>query len=139
MNISVISGSRADYGLLDWPLHCLRKDPFFCVAEVKIWGHTAAQALYAVTEYLEDAKPDLVLLAGDRYEILSAALAAHLQQIPIAHLCGGDVSEGSYDDAMRDCISRLSTLHFPTSDSSLVRLVEMGCHPAYMVGSTGID
>ena len=58
MNLSVITGSRADYGLLEWPLKLLREDPFFAVAEVRIWDHTPAQAMQAVGEYLNEARPD---------------------------------------------------------------------------------
>lgn len=139
MNLSVISGSRADYGLLEWPLKVLREDPAFSIAEVKIWGMTAAQALEAVNKYLADAQPDFILILGDRFEILAAAIAAHLYRIPIAHIGGGDVSQGSYDDAMRDCISRLATLHFVTSDPAYSRLVALGYGNIHLVGNPGID
>ncbi len=139
MNLSVITGSRADYGLLEWPLKCLRADPFFAVAEVNIWGHTPSQALDAVRIYLADAKPDYMLILGDRFEILSAAIAAHLERVPIAHIGGGDVSQGSYDDAMRDCISRLATMHFVTSHSSLERLRALGYSNLHFVGNPGLD
>lgn len=139
MNITVISGSRADYGLLEWPIKCLREDKFFDVAEVRIWGHTAPQALQAMTDHLVFNRPDYVLVLGDRYEILSAAIAAHLQRIPIAHIGGGDVSLGSYDDAMRDCISRLAKLHFVTSRESEDALREH-YHPyVYLVGNPAVD
>jgi len=139
VNISVITGSRADYGLLEWPIKCLREDPFFSVAEVRIWGHSAASALEAMAGHLKENTPDYVLLLGDRFEILAAAVAAHLNRIPIAHIGGGDVSEGSYDDAMRDCISRLASLHFVTSNDSLERLSAMGYRYIYLVGNPAID
>ena len=139
MNLTVISGSRADYGLLEWPLKCLREDPFFSIAEVKIWGHTPAQALEAMTQHLAENTPDYVLLLGDRFEILSAAIAAHLQRIPIAHIGGGDVSQGSYDDAMRDCISRLASLHFATSTDSVARLNALGYGGVHLVGNPAVD
>ena len=139
MNLSVITGSRADYGLLEWPLRCLRADPYFAVAEVNIWGHTAAQALNALDIYLADAKPDCVLLLGDRFEIMAAAMAAHLQRIPIAHIGGGDVTLGSYDDAMRDCISRMASIHFVTSRRAWLRLKLRGYRNVHLVGNPGID
>ncbi len=140
MNLAVVTGSRADYGLLQWPLKCLREDPFFQVAEVMIWGHTAPQALQAVTDWLLESQPvDYVLLLGDRFEILSAAIAAHLQRVPIAHIGGGDVSEGSYDDAMRDCISRLASLHFATSGDAVHRLATRGYGDVHLVGNPAID
>lgn len=139
MNIAIISGSRADSGLLDWPTKTLKEDPFFSVAEVNIHGAIPAVALQATSNYLVQATPDCILILGDRFEILSAAIAAHLQRIPIAHIGGGDVSEGSYDNAMRDCISRLATLHFATSDDAYSRLVSLGCGDVHLVGNPGID
>ena len=139
MNLAVVTGSRADYGLLQWPMKCLREDPFFNVAEVRIWGHTASQALEAVTKHFEENRPDYVLLLGDRFEILSASIAAHLLRIPIAHIGGGDVSEGSYDDAMRDCISRLASVHFATSGDAVHRLVTRGYGDIHLVGNPAID
>ena len=139
MNISVITGSRADFGLLEWPVKCLREDPFFGVALVNIWGHTPAQALEAMSEHLSQNTPDCVLVLGDRYEILSAAIAAHLLRIPIAHIGGGDVSEGSYDNAMRDCISRLARIHFATSAVATTRLRAMGYMDVHDVGNPAID
>lgn len=139
MNIAVITGSRADFGILEWPLKVLRDDPFFNVAEWRIWGATADQSLVAVKNKLDEGKPDVVLLAGDRFEIMSAAMACHLERVPIAHIAGGDVTEGSYDDAMRDCISRMATLHFVTSTSAMARLTHMGCKNVHLAGSPGID
>jgi UDP-N-acetylglucosamine 2-epimerase (non-hydrolysing)/GDP/UDP-N,N'-diacetylbacillosamine 2-epimerase (hydrolysing) len=82
---------------------------------------------------------DWMLVLGDRFEVLGAVLAAHLLRIPIAHIAGGDRTEGSYDDAMRDCISRLATLHFVTNELSLARLRSMGYSNVHLVGSPGID
>ena len=140
MNLAVVTGSRADYGLLEWPLKCLREAPFFDVAEIRIWGNDVPTAFKHITLWLEtNDETHYVLLLGDRYEILSAALAAHLKRVPIAHIGGGDTSEGSYDHAMRDCISRLSSLHFATSFTSMDRLRAMGCNNVHLVGNPGID
>jgi len=139
MNIAIVTGSRADYGMLEWPLKVLRDDSYFSVAEWRIWGATADQAMSAVKGLLDDQRPDVVMLLGDRFEIMAAAMACHLERVPIAHLCGGDVTEGSYDDAMRDCISRMASIHFVTSTSAMARLTAMGLHNVHLVGSTGID
>lgn len=135
----MITGSRADYGMLEWPLKVLRDDPYFSVAEWNIWGTTADQAIVLVKQKLEEGRPDVVMLLGDRFEIMGAAWACHLERVPVAHLCGGDVTEGSYDDAMRDCISRMASIHFVTSTSAMARLTAMGLHNVHLVGSTGID
>lgn len=139
MNIAVVTGSRADFGLLEWPLKVLREDSYFAVAEWRIWGATADQAMGVVAAHLKSSRPDVVMLCGDRFEIMGAAMACHLERVPIAHLCGGDVTEGSYDDAMRDCISRMASIHFVTSTSAMARLTAMGLRNVHLVGSTGID
>ena len=139
MNLAVITGSRADYGLLEWPLKLLHEDPFFSVAEVNIWNAKADQAVQLVGEYLTKSRPDYVLLLGDRFEIMGAAFAAHLMRVPIAHIGGGDVTEGSYDNAMRDCISRFASIHFVTSQPSLDRLYGLGYTGLHLVGNPGID
>jgi UDP-hydrolysing UDP-N-acetyl-D-glucosamine 2-epimerase len=85
--------------------------------------------------------PDLVLVLGDRYEILATALAAVVARIPIAHLFGGDVTEGAIDDSIRHAITKLSALHFASNAESAARIVQMGEDPAHVfnAGSTGID
>ena len=139
MKITVVSGSRADLGLLEWPLHVMAQDSFFAGQLVKIWGATFAQAFDHITKRLEEERPDLMLILGDRYEIMAAATAAHLLRVPIAHIGGGDVTEGSYDDAMRDAISRMATVHFVTSTSAMARLSHMGYRNVHLVGNPGID
>ena len=123
--ICVVVGSRADRGLLEWPMKVLREDGAFTVVV-----NVPAE---------ERPFPDLILLLGDREEIMCAAMMAHLRRIPIAHIAGGDVTEGSYDDAMRDCISRLATLHFPTSPQSAFRLRQMGYMWVYDIGNLALD
>lgn len=100
-----------------------------------------ARALEGVDRALHDLCPDLLVLLGDRFEIMGAALAAHLQRIPIVHLSGGDETLGSLDDAMRHAISRLASLHLPTNEESARRLRALGV-PAdriVIVGSTALD
>ena len=101
----------------------------------------ASWALNGVAEALRKIGPDLLVLLGDRFEILAAAFAAHLERVPIVHLSGGDETLGSLDDAMRHAISRLASLHLPTNDESARRLSALGI-PAdriAVVGSTALD
>ena len=101
----------------------------------------AARSLEGVATELEALRPDLVMLLGDRFEILAAAFAAHLVRIPIVHLSGGDETLGSLDDAMRHAISRLAALHLPTNEQAARRLRALGV-PAdriEVVGSTALD
>lgn len=88
-----------------------------------------------------DLKPDMVVILGDRYEMLGAASAALLANIPIAHISGGDVTEGAYDDAIRHSITKMSHLHFTSTEVYRNRVIQLGEEPSrvYNVGSTGID
>lgn len=90
---------------------------------------------------LDRLMPDLVLVDGDRYEILAAVQAALLACIPVAHVGGGDVTEGSCDDAIRHCLTKLSHLHFPSNEQAYRRILQLG-EPEDRVfnhGSPGID
>ena len=139
MKITIVTGSRADFGLLEWPIKTMQEDSFFQGQIHKIWGATFDQAFRSCTDLFTAERPDLMLCLGDRYEILAAATAAHLLRVPIAHIGGGDVTEGSYDDAMRDCISRMATVHFVTSTSAMARLCHLGLRNVHLVGNPGID
>lgn len=90
---------------------------------------------------LEATQPDMLLALGDRYEILAAVQTAVVARVPIAHLCGGDVTEGAIDDSIRHAITKLAALHFPTNADSASRIVQMGedSTRVHNVGSTGLD
>ncbi len=139
MKVTIVTGSRADAGLLEWPIRTLQKDSYFQGQILKIWGASFDSAFRTCTDSFTTERPDLMLCLGDRYEILAAATAAHLLRVPIAHIAGGDVTEGSYDDAMRDAISRMASLHFVTSTSAMARLTHMGFRNVHLVGNPGID
>lgn len=89
----------------------------------------------------EDLKPDLLVVLGDRYEILAAVSAALFFKIPVAHLHGGEITEGAYDDSIRHAITKMSHLHFTSTDEYRNRVIQMGENPqnVYNVGSVGID
>lgn len=88
-----------------------------------------------------DLEPDLIIILGDRYEMLSAATAALIFRIPIAHLHGGEITEGAYDDAIRHAITKMSHLHFTSTEEHKGRVVQMGEQPGrvFNVGAIGID
>ncbi|MBP7529882.1 MAG: UDP-N-acetylglucosamine 2-epimerase (hydrolyzing) [Syntrophorhabdaceae bacterium] len=88
-----------------------------------------------------DLKPDMVVVLGDRFEIFAATQAALIARIPVAHIAGGDVTEGAYDDAMRHGITKMSHLHFATNEMSAKRIRQLGEEPGnvHNVGSPGID
>ena len=93
------------------------------------------------SKYLNKTKPDLVIILGDRFEILECALTTYLMRIPIVHLHGGEVSGGSYDDSMRHAISKLSNFHFVTEKTFKTRLIQMGEEKRniFCYGSLGVD
>src|SRR4030067_592305 len=85
--------------------------------------------------------PEFLILLGDRYEILAAAQAALFSRIPIAHIAGGDTTEGAFDEAIRHSITKMSHLHFVTNEVAAKRVRQLGENPAniYNVGSPGVD
>lgn len=178
MKVLVLTGSRADWGLLLPVLDALRDSDRFrleiaatgqhlaagtvSLATIAAEGHRVdhvidmelgpddspaalARSMGAVVSgmgaVLKVSQPDLILVLGDRYEILVAIQAAVVARVPIAHMCGGDVTEGAIDDAIRHAITKLSALHFPTNAESATRIIQMGENPSrvHNVGSTGID
>jgi UDP-hydrolysing UDP-N-acetyl-D-glucosamine 2-epimerase len=107
------------------------------VSLVEVFGKASS----LIAGELRKTMPDIVLVLGDRYEILAAVIAASFLNIPIAHLCGGDVTEGALDDAIRHSISKFSHIHFPSTHEAARRLIQLGeCEKnIFMVGSTGLD
>jgi UDP-N-acetylglucosamine 2-epimerase (non-hydrolysing)/GDP/UDP-N,N'-diacetylbacillosamine 2-epimerase (hydrolysing) len=88
-----------------------------------------------------DLKPDLLLVLGDRFEMLAAVTAALFYKIPVTHLYGGEITEGAYDDAIRHAITKMSHLHFTATEIYRKRVIQMGENPerVYNVGAIGID
>lgn len=89
----------------------------------------------------QDLRPDLLVVLGDRYEMLGAVSAALFFGIPVAHISGGDVTEGAYDDAIRHSITKMSHLHFTSTDIYRKRVIQLGEHPStvFNVGAIGLD
>jgi len=92
-------------------------------------------------EAYADLKPDIVVLLGDRFEIFSAASAAIIARIPIAHLHGGETTEGAFDEAIRHSITKMSHLHFTAVEEYRRRVIQLAEFPArvFNVGGLGID
>jgi UDP-hydrolysing UDP-N-acetyl-D-glucosamine 2-epimerase len=103
--------------------------------------HSMARGLAGFGDAVASLKPDLMLLLGDRYETLAAGCAALLSRCPVAHIAGGDISEGAVDDAIRHALTKLAHIHFPTNRDAADRIIQMGENPArvHCVGSTGLD
>ena len=92
-------------------------------------------------DVLETLKPDLVVVLGDRYEALAMAQTAFVMNIPIAHLHGGERTDGAYDDAIRHAITKLATLHFSAAEPYRKRIIQMGENPerVFNVGALGLE
>jgi len=97
--------------------------------------------LAGISEALNKLKPDLVIILGDRYEIFVAAIAAVVLKIPIAHLHGGESTEGSMDEIFRHSITKMANLHFVAAKEYQAKVLQLGENPefVFLVGGLGVD
>jgi UDP-hydrolysing UDP-N-acetyl-D-glucosamine 2-epimerase len=176
--ICIVTGTRAEYGLLSLLMKEIQVDPDLelqvivtgmhlapefgltykvieddgFVIDAKVEMLLASDTAVGITksiglgvlgfaDALESLNPDLLVLLGDRFEILASAQAALVARIPIAHLFGGDTTEGAFDEAIRHSITKMSHLHFVSNNQSAARVRQLGENPehVYNFGSTGID
>ena len=98
-------------------------------------------AIIGFADIFTRIRPDMIVLLGDRYEIFAAAAAALIHRIQIAHVGGGELTEGAIDDAMRHSITKMSTLHFTSTEEYRNRVIQLGEQPqnVYCVGSLGVE
>ena len=176
--ICVITGRRAEYGLLRWLMDGIARSDKLELQIVATGAHLSPEfgltfreieadgfridrkvemllssdtslgitksmgvAMIGFADALAELAPDMVLLLGDRYEIFSAAAAATIARIPVAHLHGGETTEGAFDEAMRHSITKMAQLHFVAADEYRRRVVQLGEDPTrvFQVGGLGID
>lgn len=88
-----------------------------------------SKSINITSEVIIKKKPDVIVILGDRYELLGSAIAAMILRIPIAHIHGGELTIGAYDDSIRHSITKLSHLHFPVHDIYKKRLIQLGENP----------
>ena len=178
LRVCVVTGTRADYGLLRPVMLGLEREERFDLKIVATGAHLSPEfgltvraieadgfvvdervemllssdspvgvtkslglATLGMADSLGRLQPDLLMVLGDRYEILAVAQAALVARIPVAHLSGGDVTEGAIDDAIRHAVTKLSHLHFVTNREAARRVEQMGEDPARVVvaGNPGLD
>jgi GDP/UDP-N,N'-diacetylbacillosamine 2-epimerase (hydrolysing) len=136
--------------LKDNGLQVIEKDGFKVAAVVECspqedthfsMTQAIATGIHGFASTFQDLSPDLVVLLGDRFETLTAAISAYGQKIPIAHIHGGEVTFGSLDEGFRHAISKFSHIHFVSHQSYADRLIRMGEAPetVHVVGAIGLD
>lgn len=100
-----------------------------------------SRAITGFSKYFGEVKPDMIILLGDRYELLSVAIVAMNYKIPIAHLHGGETTEGAIDECIRHSISKMSYLHFTSCEAYRRRVIQLGESPdrVFNVGAIGLE
>ena len=176
--ICVVTGSRAEYGLLRWVMegigeasglqlqivatgmhlspefgltframeddgfHIDRKVEMLLSSDTPIGvSKSMGLGLIGFADVLNELKPDIIVLLGDRFEVFAAATAALVARIPVAHLSGGEVTQGAFDEALRHSITKMSHLHFVAADEYRDRVIQLGEDPdtVFMVEGLGVD
>lgn len=97
-----------------------------------------SRCLAGMADAFDRLRPDLLLILGDRYEMLAVATAATLMRIPIAHIAGGEISEGAIDDNIRHALTKLSALHLVATEPYRRRVIAMGEHPSKVINTGAI-
>ncbi|WP_066055895.1 UDP-N-acetylglucosamine 2-epimerase [Robertmurraya korlensis] len=178
MKISILTATRAEYGLLKPIIKKMNLDSSFDVRVVVTGTHLSPEfgltfseieqddikidkkieillssdtpvaiaksmglALVSFADYFDELKPDLLVVLGDRYETLAVCTAAMNLRVPIAHLYGGETTEGAIDESIRHAITKLSYLHFTSTEEYRKRVIQLGEDPSrvFNVGALGIE
>ena len=176
--VGVVTGTRADFGLLSRTIKLLQSDKNFETIVFACGSHLSAEygntidevrnsgvenivsvemllssstrvgiaksiglATISFADKLSDANLDCLLVLGDRYEILAATQAALILDIPTAHIHGGEVTEGAFDDAIRHSLTKMANIHFPATEEFADRIRQLGEQDdsIFVVGSPGVD
>lgn len=149
IDLQIVVGASAILPAHGNVLALLARDKFPCSARILMtleggtplaMAKTAGLGISEFANVFDALEPDIVVVRGDRYEVLSAAIAAAYMNIPVAHIEGGDVT-GTIDESVRHAITKLSHIHFATNDSARKRLLRMGENPRFVfnVGSPEIE
>jgi GDP/UDP-N,N'-diacetylbacillosamine 2-epimerase (hydrolysing) len=175
--ICVVTGTRAEYGLLYWLMKEIESDDSLEVQLIVTGMHLSPEfgltykviekefkidkkiemllssdtsvgisksmglAQISFSEAYDELQPDILVVLGDRYEIFSCVSAAMIARIPIAHLHGGETTEGAFDESIRHSITKMSHLHFTATEEYKNRVIQLGENPTrvFNVGGLGID
>jgi GDP/UDP-N,N'-diacetylbacillosamine 2-epimerase (hydrolysing) len=176
--IAVVTGTRADYGILSSLLRAIEADPSLELQLLVTGSHLAAEFGTTVREIeadgfpiarkiemlasadspegvvksigmgctgladaLHELRPEILVILGDRFEALAAAITALICRIPIAHIHGGELSFGAFDESIRHSITKMSSFHFTATAEYRKRVIQMGEQPerVYLCGAPGLD
>jgi len=176
--ICIVTGTRAEYGLLRGLMQGINDDPALTLQVVATGMHLSPEfgwtyreieqdgfridrkvelllssdtpvgiaksmglGMVGFAQVLEELRPDLLVALGDRFEMFAAVSAALVAKIPVAHVHGGEVTEGAYDDAFRHAMTKMSQLHFVAAEEYRQRVIQLGEAPdrVFLVGGLGID
>ena len=176
--VCVVTGTRAEYGLLRWVMEGIRDSELLELQLVVTGAHLSPEfgltywdieadgftidakvemllssdtavgvsksmgiAVAGLAEAFETLQPDIVLLLGDRYEMWAAGAAATVSRIPIAHIHGGESTEGAIDEAIRHGLTKMAHLHFVAAPEFAQRVIQLGESPdrVFTVGAVGLD
>lgn len=141
MHVGVLRTGRHDWGILSLLVDALKAEQVG-ITVFDQSGHTVATA-GAVYDHLRQSlavdRLDALILLGDRYETLHAALAATVARVPIIHLHGGEVTKGAFDDQIRNAITMMADLHLVASEDAKARVLRMGGSNVHLVGAIGTD
>lgn len=129
-----INNIKEDNLLVDYELNMLLEDD-----NAKSISKSIGVEIFGLSDYFSNNKFDYIIILGDRYEILSVALIATIFQIKIIHFCGGDITEGSYDNDIRHSITQLSNIHFVSCEESKKKVESFGKNNVYVVGNPGLE
>jgi len=176
--ICVVTGTRAEYGLLRSVMQGLKEDPALVLQVIATSMHLSPEfgltyreiekdgfkidrkvemltssdtpvgitksmglGMIGFADALQELDPDLLVVLGDRFEILAAVSAALVARIPVAHIHGGEVTEGVIDEALRHSITKMSHIHFVAAEEYRYRVIQLGESPdrVFLVGGLGVD
>ncbi|WP_342540899.1 UDP-N-acetylglucosamine 2-epimerase [Heyndrickxia sp. FSL K6-6286] len=176
--ICVVTGTRAEYGLLYWLMKEIQKDPELELQIIVTGMHLSPEfgltyrqiesdgfiinkkvemllssdtsvsivksmglGIIGLSDAISSLKPDILIILGDRFEALAAAQTALILKIPIAHLHGGEKTYGAYDDSIRHAITKMSYIHFVSTEGHRNRVIRLGEQPnrVFNVGAPGIE
>jgi GDP/UDP-N,N'-diacetylbacillosamine 2-epimerase (hydrolysing) len=176
--ICVVTGTRAEYGLLSLLMKSIKDDNNLVLSIIATGSHLSPEfgltykeiesdgfyinkkiemvlsadtpsaiakstglGMVGFGDALSDLQPDLVIILGDRYELLAASFASLTARIPIAHIHGGETTEGAFDESIRHSITKMSWWHFAAAEEYKKRIIQLGENPdrVYNVGGLGVD